>query len=133
MKWLLAILCAVSFSAYGKSEVKCLAETVYHESRGESFYGRLAVAQVVVNRVRQDPWPNSICRVVFQKNQFSWTRGWKTWKHDRSSMAIARLVWLQPEHPLMYFKATHFHSGKYPRSWPALTHVKTIGKHHFYK
>ena len=128
-----AILCVICFSAQGKSDLKCLAETVYHESRGESFRGRLAVAQVVVNRVRMKPWPNSICKVVFQKNQFSWTRHWKTWNHDHSSLAVARLVLLQPEHPLMYFKATYFHSGYYPKSWPRLTYIKTIGKHHFYK
>lgn len=115
------------------NELKCLAEAVYHESRGESYYGRLAVAQVVMNRVRDPRWPNTICGVVFQYRQFSWTKSWKTWKHDKTSMAIARLATQYPDHPLMYFKATYFHSGPYPRRWPPLEHVKTIGKHHFYK
>lgn len=132
----LVVVCALIVApchAKPKHELKCLAETIYHESRGESYYGRLAVAQVVINRVNSPGWPKTICGVVFQRGQFSWTRHWKTWSHDRASMAVARLATQYSEHPLMYFKATYFHSGPYPSRWLPLEHLRTIGKHHFYK
>ena len=45
-----------------------------HEARGEGTEGMLAVANVVANRVLSDKYPSTVCGVVLQKNQFSWTR-----------------------------------------------------------
>jgi len=45
-----------------------------HEARGEGSEGMQAVHQVVLNRVKSRKYPNTICGVVLQKNQFSWTR-----------------------------------------------------------
>lgn len=50
----------------GDSEARCLAQAVYFEARSESLEGQLAVAQVVLNRVADRRYPNSICAVVFQ-------------------------------------------------------------------
>ncbi|MBE1237972.1 cell wall hydrolase [Phaeovibrio sulfidiphilus] len=61
-----------------KNEMLCLALNDYWEARGESLRGRVAVAQVVLNRVKDPRFPNSICEVVSQNNsngkacQFSW-------------------------------------------------------------
>lgn len=49
----------------------CLALNIYHEARGESEVGQWAVAQVTLNRARQDP--ARVCEVVFAPRQFSWT------------------------------------------------------------
>jgi spore germination cell wall hydrolase CwlJ-like protein len=46
---------------------------VYHESRGESLIGQAAIAHVTLNRVRAPAYPDSVCDVVWQKGQFSWT------------------------------------------------------------
>lgn len=51
----------------------CLAENVYYESRGEPLLGQMAVAHVTLNRVRSLRWPSTVCGVVHQKSQFSWT------------------------------------------------------------
>jgi len=51
----------------------CLAKTVYFESRGEPAPGQFAVASVVMNRVRSEIYPNTVCKVVHQPYQFSWT------------------------------------------------------------
>ena len=49
-----------------ESEVKCLASAMYFEARGEGRRGELAVAQVVVNRVKSPGYPKTICGVVYQ-------------------------------------------------------------------
>ncbi len=54
-------------------EQVCLACNLYHEARGEEELGIAAVAMVTLNRVHSSAYPNSICKVVWQKFQFSWT------------------------------------------------------------
>lgn len=60
-----------------QDEVSCLARNIYHEARGESVAGMLAVAHVTLNRLFHNNFPGSICEVVYQQNQFSWTRSKK--------------------------------------------------------
>jgi len=59
-------------------EVECLALNIYFEARGESPAGQLAVALVSMNRVFAKGFPSTVCRVVWQPRQFSWT-------HDKFS------------------------------------------------
>lgn len=56
-----------------KSANNCLVCNCYHESRGETYEGMVAVAKVVLSRVAHPSFPNSVCRVVYQSSQFSWT------------------------------------------------------------
>ncbi len=67
-----------SMSKAEKAELHCLASNVYFEARGEQRLGQLAVAMVTMNRVESRRFPNSICRVVWQKRQFSWTHDGKS-------------------------------------------------------
>jgi spore germination cell wall hydrolase CwlJ-like protein len=65
-------------------EVVCLALNIYHEARGETITGQVAVASVTLNRVKSARFPNTVCGVVYQaqysdkkvpvrhKCQFSW-------------------------------------------------------------
>jgi spore germination cell wall hydrolase CwlJ-like protein len=50
----------------------CLALNVYHEARDQPFIGQVAVAQVVMNRVRDDRYPDDVCDVVKQGPTYSW-------------------------------------------------------------
>lgn len=52
-------------------QLKCLAKAVYHEARGEPYEGQIAVAQVVLNRTKDDNYPKTVCEVVYQPAQFS--------------------------------------------------------------
>jgi spore germination cell wall hydrolase CwlJ-like protein len=52
------------------NDINCLAITIYHESRGEPLAGQYAVAYVILNRTENKNFPNTICGVVKQKNQF---------------------------------------------------------------
>lgn len=54
-----------------KADIDLLAKLVYCESRGEPFTGKVAVASVVLNRVTNPKFPDTIEKVVFQKNAFS--------------------------------------------------------------
>lgn len=56
-----------------KEQHECLAMNIYHESRGEVIEGQMAVGHVTVNRANHPKFPSSICDVVYQPKQFSWT------------------------------------------------------------
>lgn len=56
-----------------KQDLYCMAANLYFEARGESELGQKAVAKVTMNRVNSGKYPDSVCKVVFQKYQFSWT------------------------------------------------------------
>jgi N-acetylmuramoyl-L-alanine amidase len=62
--------------AYNKSDLDCLTVAVFKEARGESYRGKLAVAEVIVNR-KQHPrlFPKTVCGVLTQQGQFSWYHG----------------------------------------------------------
>ena len=63
-----------------QTQLDCLARNIYHEAGGEPFEGKVAVAQVTINRAESGEFPSDICQVVYQKNivyekvlcQFSW-------------------------------------------------------------
>ena len=61
-------------AGFTKKSLKCLSDNIYHEARGEGTKGMRLVADVTLNRVLSSKYPNSICSVVYQKSQFSWTR-----------------------------------------------------------
>lgn len=67
-----------SLSPKESREMRCLALNIYFESRSEPTDGQLAVAFVTMNRVQSRRYPSSICRVVWQKRQFSWTHDGKS-------------------------------------------------------
>ena len=52
--------------------IVCLALNVYHEARDQPFKGQIAVAQVVMNRVHDDRYPDDVCSVVKQGQTYSW-------------------------------------------------------------
>lgn len=58
-----------------QQELECLAKVVWFEARGESKTGKTMVANVVRNRTEYGkPFATTICKVVYQPNQFAWTR-----------------------------------------------------------
>ncbi|AZZ35990.1 hypothetical protein CIK05_04020 [Bdellovibrio sp. qaytius] len=66
---------AESMSCNAKqSSFDCLVCNCYHETRGESQEGKIAVAKTVLSRTESKSFPNTVCKVVYQPWQFSWTR-----------------------------------------------------------
>jgi len=134
--FVLALCWAMISTAHAKVEtyqqkVRCLSEAVYYEARGEPYRGQLAVAQTVLNRVKSSKFPNHVCKVVFQKGQFSWTKNWnKSWNADHQSQQVARVA-LMGTHSMKDFKALYFHNTSVNPNWNRKK-LATIGNHVFY-
>lgn len=139
---LLAGVTAISLSMLGEPTVdtyqqECLAMNIYHESRGEVIEGQIAVAHVTLNRVNNNYWPDSICEVVYQDWQFSWTetindhtpRDLKSWNQ---ALIIARDVMIgNTVDPTQ--GATFYHANYVNPNWASQMDVsKVIGVHIFY-
>ena len=118
-------------------EMQCLAGTVYFESKGESLQGQLAVARVVLARVKSSRFPDSICGVVFQRKQFSFVSGGKMppirtgHQHWRNAVAIAKIAmndgWESSVEGALFFHARYVSPG-----W-RLQRLATIDNHIFYR
>jgi len=112
----------------------CLALNIYHEARGESNEGQLAVAMVTL--VRADGRPGRLCRVVYAPGQFSWTA---TVSHPayvpRAYIQVARRAYLQfiANAPDPSRGATHYHTGPKPYWTRGAHYLVSVGNHHFYK
>lgn len=117
-------------------DITCLAQTIYYESRGEPLAGKLAVAQVVLNRVKSNQFPNTVCGVVYQPRQFSWA-GVYTKITDRAqwnhALQLATQA-LEKGWAKQNFSATHFHTQYVQPRWSyTKTKIAYIGQHYFYK
>jgi len=116
---------------------ECLAMNIYHEARSEVVEGQMAVAHVTLNRVKHHKFPKTICEVVYQKKQFSWTHTIKDttpWekKHWEQAKVIARDVMIgNTVDPTK--GATFYHANYVNPYWAKTMEVsKVIGLHIFY-
>jgi len=81
------------FADTSADEKTCLAQNIYFESRGESDVGQEFVAWVTLNRVLSNDFPNTICDVVWQPSQFSWTHDDKSdTPKDAAALATAQAI-----------------------------------------
>lgn len=87
MRILILILLLLSVTPSYSNDIECLAQNIYFEARGEPYKGQVAVALVTLNRVNSDKFPDSVCEVIFQDCQFSWTCDKKSNKFPRNSEA----------------------------------------------
>ena len=62
---------SIVFDEMTDAEVDEMCRVMFLECRGESFEGKVAVAEVILNRVLQDDWPDTVHEVLSQKGQFS--------------------------------------------------------------
>ncbi|MFQ5347194.1 MAG: cell wall hydrolase [Rhodothalassiaceae bacterium] len=125
-------------------ETRCLAQAVYFEARSEPLEGQLAVAQVVLNRVRTSLWPDHICAVVFEgeqrrhRCQFSFAcDGRSDEPHNRHAWAVAKMVALVAREGLwqdVTGAATHYHAVYVSPAWRrAMAATVRYGDHVFYR
>ena len=115
----------------------CLALNVYHEARGERWEGQIGVAHVTINRVKHPGWKDTICGVVYQHKQFSWTHTIKDHtpkeaKAWRDAQVIARDVMIgnteDPTNGAVYYHANYVN----PKWTKYMDLSKVIGRHLFY-
>ncbi len=126
------------------SEMKCLAEAIYFEARGESIEGQYAVGEVIINRVLSKEFPSSVCGVISEGAnklnacQFSYNCDGKleTIKEIKIYERIMKLsqILLEPSARFLTGGATFYHSKFVSPSW-SKKFIKTneIGNHVFYK
>ena len=136
-----------------ETALMCMAVNLYHEAGNQSMIGQMAVGQVVLNRVADDRFPNTVCEVVKQavtyknsnkpvrwKCQFTWYCDGKkdepnfesrTWRLalDHASILITKRIVLD-----ITEGATHYHATYVRPAW-AKTKTRTtrFDRHIFYR
>ena len=132
--------------ALRERQLACLARNIYYESGGEPFEGKVAVAQVTLNRVKHSQFPDDICKVIYEKSpimnkvvcQFSWTCTGVTkvkpanGREYEESMIVAKKVLLEGFRLPSLEQALYFHGDYINPGWKR-TRVAHIGRHIFYK
>ena len=123
-------------------EVECLARNIYFEAGGEPRAGKIAVAEVTMNRVKSRQYPRTVCGVVHQKSkgvcQFSWVcEGKKNVRKNtdawRDSVKIAENILISKKEYGIIGSAKHFHAVYVNPSWAESKRmIKKIGQHIFY-
>lgn len=120
-----------NYNWLSKKEFKCLTDNIYYEARGESFLGQQMVAKVVLNRTKHPDYPDSICGVVYQPFQFSWTLH-KQPKPNPAAYNIAKEAAMQAQHHPT--QALFYHNLKVKPTWSKTkTKLAKEGNHVFYE
>jgi N-acetylmuramoyl-L-alanine amidase len=123
--------------ALEKTQLGCLALNIYHEARGESRQGQTAIAAVTLNRVQSKKFPSTICGVVWQPRQFSWTHTQSNYYPTdmaswQAAMKIARNS-LDKKVVADYENILFYHSKKVRPYWTKHKRfVARVGSHLFY-
>lgn len=134
-------------------ELKCLADNIYFEAGSEPFEGKVAVAQVTMNRVESGKFPETICGVISQRTkivvveqnrpitkficQFSWFCNSKrigpTSSNNRweDAMDVAKMVLLDGYRIPLLDNAMYFHAIHVRPGW-GLPRLAKVGNHIFY-
>jgi len=122
-------------------EVECLARNIYFEAGSEPRSGKIAVAEVTMNRVKSRQFPRTVCGVVHQKVkgtcQFSWVcqgkmsiRSQSAW---RESVKIAENILISKRHYGIIGNAMYFHADYVDPAWANEKRlIAKIGNHIFY-
>jgi spore germination cell wall hydrolase CwlJ-like protein len=127
-------------------QLECLAKNIYYEAGNEPFEGKVAVAQVTLNRVNSGSFPNDVCKTIYQKNMFyEKTVCQFSWYCDRAttmkpinravyneSMIVAKKVLLEGFRLPSLEQALYFHGDYINPGWNR-QQVAKVGRHIFYR
>jgi len=129
-----------------EKNLNCLALNIYKEAGYEPFEGKVAVAQVTINRTKDPNFPDTICEVVYQKNafmgkvvcQFSWycdsahrLRPVNKQAYEES-YKVAKMVYLEDFRLESVRNALYYHADYVSPNW-GKKKVTKIGAHIFYE
>ncbi|HZY67847.1 MAG TPA: cell wall hydrolase, partial [Devosia sp.] len=132
-----------------KEEQLCLTQAIYHEARGESEAGQLAVANVIINRAMSKKFPTTICGVVFQnadkgryRCQFTFACDGRSdmgtdmgaWNRASKMALVAYREFQVGDRPGVVPNSTlYYHTTAVAPSWSrSFDRVAKIGAHVFY-
>ena len=157
-KLLLVVMCMVWSEAAAsdewiQDELECLAKNIYFEASGESLTGKIAVANVTMNRVKHHKYPSTVCGVV---TQAKWYVNWKgnrlprrnqcqfSWFCDgkadvpidmsayKDSIRVAEVVY--HGYRDLTDGSLFYHNTKVEPYWvTSMVRTKSIGAHVFYR
>jgi spore germination cell wall hydrolase CwlJ-like protein len=127
-------------------QLACLAKNIYYEAGNQPFEGKVAVAQVTLNRTESGQYPSDICKTIYQKNvvyekvlcQFSWVCDRDTTVRPinkanfRESEEVAKKVLLEGFRLPSLKDAMYFHGDYINPGWKR-ERITKIGNHIFYK
>jgi hypothetical protein len=131
------------------TEQNCLAQAIYHEARGESADGQLAVANVIVNRARSSRYPDTLCGVIYQnadrgryRCQFTFAcdgrddtpRERAAWARSKALAERVYANFVQGQNPgALPASVLYYHTTAVRPSWSGVfQRVAQIGTHVFY-
>ena len=127
-------------ATYSDEEVYLTAQLVHHEAHNQAYNGKVAVAEVVLNRVQSSLFPNKVNDVIFQNGQFSSLRRLKNINPTELELRIAYNVLngslrVLNDKDVMYFRNPKITSGisaSTKKDWGNLEYATYIGEHAFY-
>lgn len=128
-------------------DLECMALNIYREAGYEPFEGKVAVAQVTMNRVKNPLFPKEVCDVVYQKNlvyekvvcQFSWycDSAHRNKPINREAYAdsyeVAKKVYLEGFRLPSLEDALYYHADYVSPNWHTKEKITKIGAHIFYR
>lgn len=128
---------------FTEEDVHCLQQNIYFEARNQSILGQRAVAWVTLNRMADDRYPDTVCGVVWQPKQFSWTHDGKPDRPAHNEQAewekaefIARSVmrrWAMDQQSPVE-DADHYHADYVTPNWADQGElIATVDNHLFYR
>lgn len=150
MKKLAVILCLFAFPLFAEecsdlprtkeTRIELLALNMYHEARNQGYDGMLMVAEVTLNRVAELNFPDTICEVVYDHKQFSWTwtlSDYTPFEEEAWAQALILAEGIVEERiDLLDTGATHFLNPDVVSSIPTWATVYDVvgrvGEHVFY-
>lgn len=119
-----------------KSEMDCLSRNVYYEAGVEDTYGKIAVAQVTLNRLEDGQWGKHLCSVVKSPSQFSWTltrvaapKGSAWEEAQKIAKQVAAGLRLKKLENSLHYHAEYISSPHWAK---VMTITHKIGQHIFY-
>jgi spore germination cell wall hydrolase CwlJ-like protein len=133
-------------TAMRERQLGCLSKNIYYEAGNQPFEGKVAVAQVTINRTESGQYPTDICQTIYQKNivyekvlcQFSWVcdrNSGVTPPNNaayKESQEVAKKVLLEGFRLPALEKAMYFHGDYINPGWKR-EKITKIGNHIFYK
>lgn len=120
-------------------DLRCMADNIYFESTGEPLVGQALVGISVMERVKDKRWPDTICGVIYQHKQYSWTAEERKAIEDKESYKLIEYLsqkLLENRDKTPVIKVTNYLRCDWrPKVewWKSMTFLGQIGDHCFYE
>ena len=103
-----------------KDNINCMALNIYHEAKNQSITGQIAVGLVVINRVRDGRFPNTVCEVIMQGPV---RESWKT--RENPDLPDSERIYYPKRHKCQFswYCDGKDDTPKEPTAWELATHI----------